>query len=263
MPSRRSPSQRTPEGRQGRQMAALSAGTNGGRTISASGHPDLAMTAADEAGGGDSTHPGTGANSLQIGPSAAASGDSSVALGNTAAASGISSISVLGAATGNNSIALKGEASGSPSISIGVSSRAGTQSVAVGYFARAGDFNIAIGQNAGPATADAAYTGGGAVMIGSGARCRGNTGVAVGYSSQTIGAEAIAFGRSAQATGARSIAIGKFTHADDDDTAKIGADTLEVEARSVTESALILTDSAGGRWKITVSTGGALTTTAL
>ena len=35
MPSRRSPSQRTPEGRQGRQMASLSVGSNGGRVISA------------------------------------------------------------------------------------------------------------------------------------------------------------------------------------------------------------------------------------
>src|SRR5436309_2580995 len=44
MPSRRSPSQRTTEGRRGRQLAALSGGSNGGRLVSANRGPSPTAT---------------------------------------------------------------------------------------------------------------------------------------------------------------------------------------------------------------------------
>lgn len=255
--SRKPPSARDPQFAVQRTTAAVQSHALGlGRVRNAAPVKRAVPNRVVAGGGGDSTHPGSGTDSLQIGPGADGSGDSSVALGDGAIASGDFSFAVLGEASGDSAIALGGLATGSPAVAIGASAEAGVQSIALGYFANAGDYNIAIGQNAGPDSGDAAYTGGGVVNIGSTARSRGHTAVAIGYSADTFGEESVALGPFSQATGVRSVAIGKNCTAFDDDTAKIKADSLEVEPRSTTESWVILADSTGVRWKIGVDTSG-------
>lgn len=266
MPSRRSPSQRTPEGRQGRQMAAQSIGTNGGRTISASGRVTDVTTVPDADAGGDSTHPGTGADSIQLGPGADASGDSSTAIGSGAGSS----------ATNGTALGTGASADGASSVAIGTAS-AGTHGIAIGPDAGSGDYNIAIGINAGPLSTDAAYTGGGCVDIGDNARSIGHSGIAVGHGALTTGIESIAvgvsarspgdhgvaLGKNARAAGLQSVALGYGAQVFDDYAGRIQVDTFEVSPVSPAGTALILSDSDGIRWQITVDTSGNLTTTAI
>lgn len=75
MPSRRSPSQRTPEGRQGRQMAALTIGANAGRLISASQtRPQATRPAASPAEITAPTNPGIALDTvIKQGPAGIAS----------------------------------------------------------------------------------------------------------------------------------------------------------------------------------------------
>ena len=79
-------------------------------------------------GGGDSSHPGSGASSLQLGPSANASGDNSTALGDGAFAGGVESTAVgtNSYATGEDSTALGSFATTEHDNSVALGKSAGT-----------------------------------------------------------------------------------------------------------------------------------------
>jgi autotransporter adhesin len=78
--------------------------------------------------GGDSTHPGSGVDSLQLGPDANASGDHSTAVGEWAFAGGVEStaVGVNTWATGEDSIALGSSATTEHDNSVALGKSAGT-----------------------------------------------------------------------------------------------------------------------------------------
>lgn len=203
-------------------MAALSAGTNGGRTISAGGRVTDVTTApdADDAAGGDITHASNGIDSMAVGADAFADGARSQAGG------------VQSAAEGDNSTAFgfRAEADGAFSTAVGCSARAiGEESIALGDGAEADGF--------------------GATAVG------GDNG---GGGAYAIGDRSTVIGSSARAEGVRSVAIGASAVAADDHMGKIKVDGFEVESSSASgaQTFMILTDSAGARWKIGVDTSG-------
>lgn len=105
-------------------------------------------------GGGDSTHAGTGSNSVALGVSATASGPSSTALGHFATASGdySTALGMFCEATDQNTAALGVDsvASGIRSLVVGIGALAsGAQAAAFGYQAIAShDQSTAIGDSA-------------------------------------------------------------------------------------------------------------------
>lgn len=223
------------------------------------------------AGGGDSDHPGSGFNSVQIGVTAGSSGDYAVALGAGAVASGTSGVAIGPAAT------------------------AGPQTVTVGAQAEGGDYNVAVGYNAGPTGAfdsgvmlgqDATITGHGGVAVGidtsadtrsvalgKGALASADDAIAVGYLSEAIGTRSVALGKgafvdtddgiavgwNAYASGIRSVAIGAAAEVLADDTIVLSCNDLEVDQSNGSgRTSIVLRDSSNVRWRIIVSTGGAL-----
>lgn len=155
---------------------------------------------------GDSTHDGTGANSTQIGQSAAATGAASTAVGDGSSA-----------VFGSTALGVAAAASGSLSTSLGQSSAA---------------------------------SGSGALAVGAGS-------LASGASSQALGTNA-------HATGTSSVAIGPSATCAVDYRAVIAANELQLDRSDGATGAtsLILRDTAGTRWRVSVTTGGAVSVAA-
>jgi hypothetical protein len=285
MSSRKPPSQRDPEFVLARTVTSLrqvvgasSRMANNTPVTSAARQLAQLRGAPRPSGGGDTTHPGTGTDSMAVGAGADASGNYSVAVGTLAAATGGYSIAVgrmtsasgggiaVGATadsdggvaiggntTGNGLIAIYGNSTDS---GIAIGGEASTQGIALGEGATSGDYNIAIGSNAGPHVGDPALTAGGAVMIGDEARATDANGIAVGYHA-VAAADAVAVGRQANASGVRSIAIGKSAYATTDDTTVVATDSVELQPSSgATGSSVIVWDTVSGApMRISVASG--------
>lgn len=199
-------------------------------------------------GGGTFDPSGTGTDSTAVsGVStntsvADASGDRSTAYGTSAYAP-----ATLSTALGSDTSA---EATGA--ISVGVNQGAlGSYDTLFGYAnatPAGGNSNLVAGRNS--------HAGSGTPIADS---------IALGHQAGAEADFAIAIGRQASAEALRSIAIGKSAVASAADTGIIQVDQLEVSSSSAAgaPTSLVLTDSAGARWKITVDTTGHLTTTAL
>jgi hypothetical protein len=105
-------------------------------------------------GGADSSHPGTGTNSVALGFSATAAGGNAVAVGRNASASGSYNLALGGFALASNSFSTAVgafcEATGQNSAAFGIDATAfGEQSVAVGVNASANALNAtSMGRNA-------------------------------------------------------------------------------------------------------------------
>lgn len=249
MPSRRSPSQRTPEGRQGRQAAALIGGSNAGRMISASRRTAVTPTP-NAPSGGDSDHPGTGTDSTQVGQSAEASADRSTALG----------VGAIANAEQATALGRDAEATAYGGTAVGegtfVDSSEGT---ALGRAAEArADESTALG-------ADSETDGQRSVAVGYGSFARSDapSAVAVGAEATCLAEKTVAIGDTARATHARCVAIGYGSACGADDEGVIQVDAFEVVPSSGgLEAWVVLPDSTGVRWKISVDTSGALVVTA-
>lgn len=253
-------------------------------TITADAPPDMGVGFRPGAGtrsaiGGDldPAHPATaaGARSIAIGETTSAGGFGSVAIGEVASADGDDATAV-----GENS-----DASGAESTAVGYSAWAdGDQNVAIGSGALASssgglDNSTAVGASS---TADK-----GGTAEGSGSQALGLETVAIGKDAKAyndrdtvVGALAKArigggsgndntlIGHDAQSGVAgvggqrsRTVAIGSGARVTEDDNGVIKVDVFEVVPSSGgLESAFILADSTGARWKITVDTTGHLTT---
>lgn len=239
-------------------------------------------------GGVDGEHNGLGSDTTQVGRGATANGAQTVVIGVHAqdALDGTSYRSVVigreatlasgaygsvivgrGARGADHDATIMGsdaytDASGGVAIGSGAAAdtSVSVNATAVGYGATArGASAVAVG--------DDAFSGADhAVAVGEASAVSGAGDVGVGYGSATnAGGDAVALGRFAFGKYLRSIAIGATSETKADDTSLIKADSLEVESSSGVglETSLILTDSSGARWGITVDTTGHLTTTAL
>jgi hypothetical protein len=179
------------------------------------------------AGGGDSTHPGAGEDSVAIGAGSEA-GEDAVAIG------------VDAVATSNG-------------VSLGRSSEAGEYNLAVGASANAFyDF-----QNAAAVGNGASVNGDYGAAFGHGAFVSGSEGTALGGESHVTADDATAVGGHASATAARAIAIGKGAASTTADRGVVKVNDLElVRSNGSGATTVILADSTGTRWRIGVDTSG-------
>lgn len=204
---------------------------------------------------GDSEHNGTGAESTQVGTSAIASADSGTAVGDGSQAIG-SDYGQTAVGWHAVSDSKQGSAFGAAAAASGIESVAIGADSAVNYGA---DHGVAVG---GGAIMEA--TQGVTVGYGSYVRSDAIAGVAVGNEATCLAPDTVALGNGARATHIRCVALGAGAACGADDEGVVQVDQFEVVPSSGgLESALVLSDSAGARWKITVDTTGHLTTTAL
>lgn len=144
---------------------------------------------------------------------------------------------------------------GSNSTQVGVNgSSTGSNSVSYGYDAQsAGNSGTALG-------ASASATANQSTAVGAGAQGNGVGSTVVGNATQASGASSTALGDSASAEAfTHSTAIGADATNSDDNQIVLGTDTDTV----LVPGTLVLKDSTGGQWQITVDATGTLTTTAL
>lgn len=249
--------------------------------------------------GGDLDTPATanGIQALTIGDGAVGSGEGSVAVGSQATASGINSVAVgsfapvdfddAPVASGDFAIAIGGNATATTHNSTAVGNGAhatGYEATSVGAVANSsGDRPTALGARA-QASADKATAVGNAAnasgtfstVAGAQAQAYGNNDTVVGAAARTAngGTDNTILGHGAgtqngdgsDAVVHRSFIVGAGARVTTDDTGILRADTVEITPSSsgtTPPTALILHDSAGARWKVTVDTTGHLTTTAL
>lgn len=161
--------------------------------------------------------------------------------------------------TGSNSVALGSTATsaGPSATAIGpAASAGGSSSTALGSSANAlGDSATALGS-----AASATSLGG--VSVGSNAAATADAAVAVGRSTQAAGVSSMALGDGATATHARAVAIGPTAATTQDDQVMIGSGTGSI-VEIAEGSPLIMTDTNGNRWRITVGTDGVLSAAAM
>ncbi|MDQ1497695.1 MAG: hypothetical protein QOI86_1035 [Actinomycetota bacterium] len=99
-----------------------------------------------------------------------------------------------------------------------------------------------------------------AIALGYNAQAVAIYGIALGDNSLVGGAASAALGDGATANNTSSVAIGSAATTDHDHQIMLGTVSEIVEVPKA--GGLILTDNSGGRWKIQVSTGGVLSTSA-
>lgn len=212
---------------------------------------------------GDACQAGDGAESLQCGINADASGSSATALGANTVSSGTGSITV-----GNNA-----DAVGNLSTAIGVhANTTGIGATAIGLRADAsGNFAQAIGRNSDASgtgsTAiglDSSASGDYAQALGRNANASGPASLALGVNAQATAPDAVAIGNGASSTFANSVAIGNGAAATRTNQVMLGAATSTYTLAGITSAASsaqqgavngILTTDANGNL---ASDGGAL-----
>jgi len=240
------------------------------QTIKSGGEVAQEASASKDTGGplnapnvGDACQSGDGAESLQCGINADASGSSATALGANTVASGVGSISV-----GNNA-----DAVGSLSTAIGVhANTTGIGATAIGLRADAsGNFAQAIGRNANASgtgsTAvglDSTAAGDYAQALGRNANASGPASLAIGVNAEATAPDAVAIGNGASSTFANSVAIGDGASATRTNQVTLGVGTSTYTLAGVTSAAsrgqqgsvvgLLTTDANGNL----ASDGGAL-----
>lgn len=211
----------------------------------------------------DACQSGDGAESLQCGIDADASGSSSSALGANTVASGVGSIAV-----GNNA-----DATGTLSTAIGVHANStGIGATAIGLRAEAsGNFAQAIGRNANASGAgataiglDSSATGAYAQSFGRNANASGPASLAMGVDSEASAPDSIAIGNGASSTFANSVAIGNDAAATRTNQIMLGSATSTYTFAGISSAAsrgqqeetvgLLTTDANGN----VASDGGAL-----
>lgn len=225
-----------------------------------------------------------GVDALAIGSQAIADGNSSFAVGNVSEARGSQSVAVgvLAVAHGNQAMAVgRSSAAGDPvnpptdpsnnqPVAIGNTAIAkGAQAMAVGTSAASyGTQGTAVGNTA-SATSEQGVAIGNTATAGAGwQEANADTtfgATAVGCAATASADRSTAVGNTAQALHARAVAIGADSATTAPDVGVWKNDAVEIVPSSVggVETALILRDSTGARWEITVDTTGHLTTTAL
>lgn len=147
-------------------------------------------------------------------------------------------------------------ASGAYSVAVGVGSEANaSNSNAIGSYSLASAIRAtALGLLA---------TASGAASLAAGrfSNASGDTSAAFGHTALASGDRSLAVGPLADASGARSVAVGYSAAAATDDTMVARVNSLEVASSAFTgtgATSLIISDTAGVRWRITVTTVGAL-----
>lgn len=142
-------------------------------------------------------------------------------------------------------------ASGNRGVAVGTGATALDRGVAVGRVAAAADLSVAVGESA---ASSAAY----GTAIGRSAAA-GNSATAIGTATTAV-ANSEAFGYGADGLHANSVALGKDTQTQATNQVAVGERDVEIQdaARGV-----ILRDTNGVRYRVTVSTAGALVVTAL
>lgn len=134
-------------------------------------------------------------------------------------------------------------------------SAGGTNSTAIGANSSAlGEYSTAIGQ-----AASAQNTSG--VAVGRTASVTADAGLAMGRAAEVSGASSTAVGDGATAAFAHSTALGAGAEADGDNRVVLGTSSDAVVIPQ--GSSLVMFDSAGTQWQITVNTDGSLNTTAM
>lgn len=251
------------EGAQAMAMGntASAYGTQGlaiGNSSSATSHGGVAIGNSATAGEGyQKSFADTVGQSVAIGTNTEAHGTADTAVGADAISQvGGSDNTLLGAyaiaKTPTNTFVVGGTALGSNS---GVQA---DYSVAVGYQSFASGANSVTMGNA--ATTDSAN----AVAIGDSATINAVQAVAVGSGTVVGNISGIAIGHQAEVHADRAMAFGEGVVNSTADTAKMATDSLELLPSSGgPQSGMILHDSAGARWRITVDTTGHLTATSL
>jgi len=212
---------------------------------------------------GAACNTGDGAESVQCGVNADASGSSASALGANTIASGIGATAV-----GNNA-----DAVGSLSTAMGVHANAGgIGSNAIGLRAdAAGNFATAIGRNANASGAgstalglDSAASGDYAQAFGRNANASGPASLAIGVNAEATAPDAIAIGNGASSTFANSVAIGDGASATRTNQVMLGSVSSTYTLAGITSAASrgqqgavvgVLTADANGNL---ASDGGAL-----
>lgn len=131
-------------------------------------------------------------------------------------------------------------------------SSGGASSLALGPITNAtGDFSVAAGSGA-------TASGVGTVAVGTDTVGGGDASIAIGHEAQTGAASATAIGDSAHAAYANSTAVGAGAVASQAHQVMLGTGSDVVEIPH--GSAIIMSDSGGARWRITINTDGSLET---
>lgn len=157
--------------------------------------------------------------------------------------------------TGLNSLVLgiAANAVGDASAALGPSaSSGGIGSTALGNITSAvGDYSAALGSGA-------ATSGAGSVALGQDTVGGGDASIALGHGAHTGALSATALGDGAVSAHAHATAVGAGAQTSQDNQVMLGtpSDITEIPPGS----ALVMSDSGGGRWKITVNSDGSLET---
>lgn len=161
---------------------------------------------------------------------------------------------------------LSGGVSTQNGVAVGVQSTAGNRGVANGSAAVAGDRSVAVGMQSNAAdlaasvgrAANAANTY--STAVGDSASVTASYGTSIGQGASVTALNGTSLGQGTLCAYQRSVALGKGTTAQAADQVAVGERDVEIQdaARGV-----ILRDTNGVRYRITVSTAGALVVTAL
>ncbi len=160
-----------------------------------------------------------------------------------------------GAGTNSLVLGVSATSAGNGSVAMGPSaSSGGTGSSALGPLTNAvGDYSTAVGSGA-------ASSGTGGVAAGRDSSASGVSSTALGHGAQAADQSAVALGDGATAPYAHSSAVGPGAETTQPNQVVLGtpADIVEIPAGS----AVILSDTNGVRWKVTINTDGSLNTQA-
>lgn len=158
-----------------------------------------------------------------------------------------------GVGLNSTALGISATADGDTSTALGPSASAGgVSATALGSITNAlGDFSASVGSGA-------ASSGVGSTAVGSDAQATADAATALGNGAQAAGVSATALGDGASAPYARSTAVGNAAETTQVDQVMLGNGTDIVEIAP--GSPVVLSDSSGVRWLLTINTDGSLNT---